>query len=283
MDIEGGIKLTYKLVAIDMDGTLLNSKGTVSDRTRQAIYDAGKRGVYVVLATGRILKSAMNHAVKLNLKRPIISSNGALIVDENKNILYQKPMKTESVRSIIEIGQGENIYFHFYSDDSFYSNIYIEEVINFYNTEDSKKSGDDIKINIFNSVDEITSNKDLDVYKFLFIDDDRKKLDNLKLKLNDVQDISICSSWGNNLEVMEREVSKGRGLEYLCKSLNISANEVIAIGDNENDISMVEFAGLGVAMGNGVEKVKSISDLITSSNDEDGVAKVIEKYILNRR
>lgn len=272
--------MSYKLVAIDMDGTLLNSKGSISDRTRQAIYDASKKGVYIVLATGRILKSAVNHAIELNLNRPIISSNGAVIVDENQNIIYQKPMKSQSVKKITEIGESENIYFHFYDDDSFYSNIYIEEVLNFYNSEESKKNGNEIKFNVFDDVNEIIRNKDINVYKFLFLDDDRSKLDKLKVRLKDIQDISICSSWGNNLEVMDRDVSKGNGLKYLCNKLNISAENVIAIGDNENDISMLKYAGLGVAMGNGVEKAKSISDLITSTNDEDGVAKVIEKYIL---
>ncbi|MDR7870596.1 MAG: Cof-type HAD-IIB family hydrolase [Tissierellaceae bacterium] len=271
--------MSYKLVAIDMDGTLLNSKGTVSDRTRQAIYDASKKGVYVVLATGRILKSAINHSIKLNLNKPIISCNGAIMIDEDKNIIFDKPMKSKSVKEVIEIGQSENIYFHFYDDNSFYSNVYVEEVLNFYNTEESKKSGNEIKVNIFDNAEEIL-NKGINVYKFLFLDDDRDKLNRLKSRLKYIEDINICTSWGNNLEVMDSYVSKGNSLEYLCSHLNISSHEVIAIGDNENDISMIDFAGLGVAMGNGVEKVKSVADIVTSTNDEDGVAKVIEKYIL---
>lgn len=272
--------MSYKLVAIDMDGTLLNSKGQVSDRTRQAVYQAGKKGVYVILATGRILKSAVNHAMELDLNKPIISSNGAVIIDENKEIIYQKPINSKSVKEISEIGQSEDIYFHFYDDANFYSKVYIEEVLNFYNSDESKKRGNEIKINLFENVDEIIRNKDINVYKFLFIDNDRSKLDNLKYKLKDLENINICSSWGNNLEVTDKDVSKGNGLKYLCNKLNISPEDVIAIGDNENDISMIEYAGLGVAMGNGVEKTKSISDLITATNDEDGVAKVIEKYIL---
>ncbi len=272
--------MNYKLIAIDMDGTLLNSRGEVSDRTRQAIYDAGKKGVYVVLATGRILKSAINHAIELELNKPIISSNGAIIVDENKNIIYQRPMVSQSVKSVIEIGQSENVYFHFYDEMSFYSNIYVEDVLNFYNSDEAKKDGTEIKFNIFKKAEEIVSNKSINVYKFLFIDDDEKKLDRLKYRLRDVEDISICSSWANNLEVMDRDVSKGNGLKHLCNKLNILAKDVIAIGDNENDISMIEYAGLGVAMGNGVDEIKSASDLVTSTNDEDGVAKILEKYVL---
>lgn len=271
--------MSYKLVALDMDGTLLNSKGIINDRTRQAIYEASKKGVHIVLATGRILKSAINHSMKLNLHKPIISSNGAIIVDENKDIIFSQPINSITVREIIEIGQSEDIYFHFYDADSFYSNVYIEEVLNFYNAKDSIDNENEIKLIKFNNVDEVLD-KDVDVYKFLFIDEDRKKLNGLKSKLKDIEGISICKSWENNLEVMDKDVSKGNSLRYLCNKLNISAEEVIAIGDNENDISMINYAGLGVAMANGVDKVKSVADIITSSNDEDGVAKVIEKYIL---
>ncbi len=271
--------MNYKLVAIDMDGTLLNSKGLVSDRTRQAIHDASKKGVYVVLATGRILKSAINHSIELNLNKPIISSNGAIIVDEKQNIIYKKPMKFDAVEQVMKIGQSENIYYHFYSEDGFYANTYIEDVLNFYNTEESKNNGREIKVNIFKDYKEIDKNG-INAYKFLFLDDNRSKLDNLKEKLMSIDNISVCSSWGNNLEVMDLEVSKGNSLEYLCNRLNIPSDQVIAIGDNENDISMIKYAGLGVAMGNGVEKTKSVADLIGKTNDEDGVARIIEKYIL---
>lgn len=272
--------MSYKLIAIDMDGTLLNSKGSISDRTRQAIHDASKKGVYIVLATGRILKSAINHSLELRLNRPIISSNGALIVDEKKNIIYEKPMKLEAVEEIVKICQNEDVYYHFYDEDSFYSYVYIEDIMNFYNTRDSKDTEMEIKFNIFNSIDEVTKGKDINVYKFLFLDEDRNKLDRLRLKLGHIEDISFCSSWGNNLEVMDKDVSKGNSLKYLCNLLNIPSEQVIAIGDNENDISMINYAGLGVAMENGVDKVKSVADLIAPTNDEDGVAKIIERYIL---
>lgn len=272
--------MTYKLVAIDMDGTLLNSQGEVSDRTRRAIYEAGKKGIYIVLATGRILKSALNHSIELNINKPIISSNGAVIADENKNIIYERPMKSKAVEAISNIGTSENIYYHFYGKDVFYSNVYIEEVLSFYNTEKSRKEGNDIKLNIFKDISEVINDRNASVYKFLFLDEDRKKLDRLKYQLEGIDDISICTSWGNNLEVMDKEVSKGNSLKYLCDSLNISSKEVIAIGDNENDISMLDYAGLGVAMENGVDIVRSMADLITSTNDKDGVAKVIEEFIL---
>jgi len=270
--------LSYKLVAIDMDGTLLNSEGKISNRTRQAINEASNKGVYIVLATGRILKSALNYSSKLNLNKPIISSNGALIIDENKRVIYEKPMDLNTVKEIVRIGLEEEIYYHFYDEENFYANVYIEDIIKFYNNDDVDKENQ-IRVNIFKDIDDLILDN-INVYKFLFIDNDISRLNSLKYRLNGIKGVSISSSWSNNLEVMDQGVSKGNSLKFLCEKLNISAEEVIAIGDNENDISMIEFAGLGVAMENGVEKVKSAADLVTSSNDEDGVAKVIEKYIL---
>ncbi|MBC8591464.1 Cof-type HAD-IIB family hydrolase [Wansuia hejianensis] len=270
--------MSFKLIAIDMDGTLLNSQNEVSQRTRRAIEAASEKGVYVVLATGRILKSATNYSDDLNLYKPIIASNGALIVDENKNILYEKTMDKSIVEKIIELGTKNQIYYHLYSEDSFYSRVYVEEIAQFYNTKSMAKS--EINFKLFKEPREIIEDKDLKIFKFIFIDEDSDKLNRFRNELNTLGNLNICSSWSNNIEVMDREVSKGNSLRYLSKILNIPREQIIAIGDNENDLSMIDYAGLGVAMGNGEEIVKSAADMITSTNDEDGVAKVIEKYIL---
>lgn len=232
------------------------------------------------MATGRILTSAVNYSEELGLEKPIIACNGAIIVDKSKNIIYQKSINMDTVSIIMEIGKKNNMYYHFYDKNSFYSNIYVEDVVKFYNTRNAKGKGKEIKVNIFNEINEITEKEDLDIYKFIFLDEDRGKLQNLRNRLSEIKDINVCSSWSNNIEVVDKEVSKGNSLRYLCEKLDIQEKQVIAIGDNENDLSMLNYAGLSVAMGNGEEIVKSSADIVTSSNDEDGVAKVIEKYIL---
>lgn len=242
--------MDYKLIAIDMDGTLLNSQNTINKRTRDAILRAGDKGVYVVLATGRLMTSAINYSSKINLKRPIISSNGAVIIDENKNIIFEKHIDPGRIENIAHIADKNDVYYHFYGKDSFYSNKYVEDIIRFYNPADSLEE-EKIKFNLYNHIEDILK-----------------------------KDINICSSWSNNVEIMEKDVSKGNSLKYLCEKLNIHRNEIIAVGDNENDLSMLNFAGLGVSMGNAKENVKSVADIITSTNDEDGVAEIIEKYIL---
>lgn len=268
--------MKYKLLAIDMDGTLLNSNNEVSSRTRLALEKAKSKGVYVVLSTGRILKSAISYARILELKNPIIACNGAVVVDENEKIIHKRPIEMELVEKIAKIAMERKIYYHFYDETKFYSYIKVDEILKFY----SEGNGYfNIDIHIFDSISEL-KDKNTNIYKFLFVDNDKNKLNSFRKELESLGNVSISSSWNNNLEAMGLNVSKGTALEELCKKLNIDPKEVIAIGDSENDISMIRFAGLGVAMGNGNDDVKKNADYITDTNDNDGVAKVIEKFIL---
>ena len=270
--------MDYKLIAIDMDGTLLNSNNEVSDRTRRAILMAGDRGVHIILATGRLLNSAIKYSTRIDLKRPIISSNGAVIVDENEKVIFERRIDKEQIEMITHIAEKNNVYYHFYGRDSFYSNQYVEDIIEFYNPAGVSEE-EKIKFNLYKNIGEVLK-EDVGIYKFIFIDNDRKKLYKLREELKKVENINTSSSWVNNVELMGKDVSKGNSLSYLCEKLSIPREQVIAIGDNENDLSMLNFAGLGVSMGNANEKVRSLADIITSTNDEDGVAKIIEKYIL---
>lgn len=272
--------MKYKLIAIDMDGTLLNSNNEVSDRTRQALKRAMEQGVHVVLATGRLLKSALLYAENLELNNYIVACNGAVIADEFNDIVYKRYIDKNTAVEVMKLAKECGIYYHFYNEYDFYSNIYVEEVVNFYNSSASMFGKPGININIFDKVDDILNNHDINVYKFMFIDDNMNKLSNFKKELNRFNDISMSTSWRNNLEIMSKEVSKGNGIKYLCEKLGIIPEEVITIGDNENDLSMISFAGLGVAMGNGEDIVKKNAKYITATNNEDGVAKVIEKFIL---
>lgn len=269
--------MKYKLVAIDMDGTLLNSQKQISERTRKAIENAKIQGTHIVICTGRILKSALYYSESLGLKNPLIACNGAIIVDEDRNIIYEKALEREKIREISNLAKIEDVYCHFYDKSNFYSNIRSDEVLKFYNEGSSKV---DISVNVFDNIEEIMEMKDLSVYKFIFIDNNRDKLNKLRGKLDKLGNINTTSSWINNIEAMGLNVSKGEALKTLCKSLNIEPEEVVAIGDSENDLSMLKFAGLGVAMDNGDELIKEYANYITDSNDKDGVAKVIEKFIL---
>lgn len=267
--------MRYKIIAIDMDGTLLNSHNQVSLRTRNALARAKEKGVHIVLATGRILRSAKHFSEELELDNPILACNGAIILDENRNVIYNRPLEMDLAKKVMELGRDYNVYYHFYNEETLYSNHYVKEIVDYYSTKTQI-----LDINIFENYNEILDSKNINIFKFLFIDDDIGRLNKLRRDFSTIDGLNITSSWDNNIEVMDFRASKGIGLEYLCNEMNISPDQVIAIGDSENDLPMIKYAGLGVAMGNSDERIKLEADYITETNDEDGVAKVIEKFIL---
>lgn len=271
--------MKYKLIAIDMDGTLLNSDNNISNRTKDAIAKAKEEGVHVVLATGRILKSAVYYANQLELKNPIVASNGGIMIDEHGNVILKNPMNRKSIKEIVKLADDEKIYFHLYDESTFYSSQKVQEILDFY-SEGNKAMEIDLKI--FKSIDDILSSDNLNIYKFIFIDNDLDKLQSFRSKISTIDNINISSSWSNNIEAMGLNVSKGHAIKKLAKRLNINLDEVIAIGDSENDLSMLNIAGLSIAMGNGSDSIKEKVDYITDTNNNDGVAKAIEKFILGK-
>lgn len=269
--------MKYKLIAIDMDGTLLDSENNVSNRTKQAIIKAKEKDVHIVIATGRILKSALHYSKKLDLKNPIVASNGGIMIDEDANVIYKKPLDKQAIREVVDCADKENIYCHLYDESRFYSSRKVQDVLDFY----SEGSGSmKIDLELFEEIDDILIEEDLNIYKLLFIDEDYNKLLSFREKISKVKNINISSSWSNNIEAMALDVSKGEALKKLCEILNIKPEEIMAIGDSENDLSMLNIAGLSIAMGNGSDKIKDKVDYITDTNDNDGVAKAIEKFIL---
>lgn len=274
--------MDYRLIAIDMDGTLLNSHDTVSERTRIVLNKAIDRGINIILSTGRIYKSALHYGHLIGLKNPIIACNGAIISSYNgKEILYERHIDDNIFKDIIELAESNNMYYHFYDLSTFYFRKSNKEFIKYhkYYEENFKKQG--IKLIGFNDPMEII-NGNSSFYKLVFIEDDSQKLKYLREKLEEIKGISVSKSWHNNLEVMNDGVSKGNGLKFLAQMLNIDTKEIVAIGDNENDISMFKVAGLAIAMENGDDIIKNYAHVITDTNDNNGVAKAIEKYVLKR-
>lgn len=275
----GGINMKYKLIAIDMDGTLLNSENDVSNRTKEAIANAKKQGVHVVLATGRILKSAVYYSKKLNLNNPIVASNGGIMVDEYSNVIFKNPLDKKSVKEIVKLADKEKMYCHLYDESKFYSSQKVQEVLDFYS--EANKSME-IDLHLFKDIEDILYKDNFNIYKLIFIDNDLEKLKNFRSKISTIDNINISSSWSNNIEAMGKDVSKGQAIKKLAKRLNIDLQEIIAIGDSENDLSMLNIAGLSIAMGNGSANIKSQVDYVTDTNNNDGVAKAIEKFILEK-
>jgi Cof subfamily protein (haloacid dehalogenase superfamily) len=272
--------MDIKLIAIDMDGTLLNNKNEITNNTQKVLKAAKEKGVKIVLTTGRVLKSALYFSNHLGLESYVIACNGGIIVDNQTNVLFKKPIPKDKMMKIMEIGKEFSVYFHFYNEDTFFTNQYVKEVDEYYSSDHGKFTGQSIGFELYEKNSEILDRMDLDIYKFLFIDQEQEKLIKLRGKLSKIEDISLSSSWENNVEIMNKGVSKGTAISLLCDKLGINSENVMAIGDNENDLSMVEFAGIGVAMGNGNSILKESADFIAPTNEEDGVAYAIQKFVL---
>lgn len=265
----------YKLIAVDMDGTLLNEDKKISKRTYDVISRAKEIGKKVVLSTGRPLKGVMPYVEKLNLVDDddyVITFNGALVQStKDGNIILDLPLSYEDYLGLYKVSRELGVNVHALTDKSVLTpknNPYTE-----------------IESNI-NSIPIIESpvesiDPDTLIVKVMFIDKP-ELLDNAFANLPKwvLDKYTIVRSTPHFLEFLDLRVNKGIGVSAVAEKLGLSKEEVICVGDAGNDLAMIEYAGLGVAMGNATEEVKSVSDYITHTNEEDGVAHVIEKFML---
>lgn len=277
------IILKYKLIAMDMDGTLLNSQKQVTEYTKEVLRKAADRGVKLVVCTGRIFTSAKSYARIIGTKAPIIASNGAYIREKDREeVIYEKYINKEKLLKIIRLSREWGFYPHIYTTDTIYSEKLIHSSLNYSKWNETVPEDEKINIKIVDSLEDIVNEKGEAFLKVVVMaqDDEIERLQQLKNYIRENIDVAVFSSYMNNFEVMDKEVSKGRALEILAGYYNLSKDEIICFGDNENDKTMFEFAGFPVAMGNAEEELKKIAAYVTVSNDEDGVAKAIEKIVL---
>lgn len=268
----GGNKL-YKLVALDMDGTLLNENKKINDRVKKAIADARKKGVKVILSSGRGFKGIEKYVKELQLDELVISLNGAIVTDASgEKLVFNNYMDPDVNRRIIELQKEYDIF----SINFIGEKMYVEEL--------NEKA---MYFATFEGVEVIAVGNMLEFYnaqpisKMLMIEKHEKFLVFKQKLIEELGEyVNATFSLPDFLEVYNINVNKGIVLHKIAEYYGLKREEVIAIGDGENDISMIQYAGLGVAMENAMDLVKNSADLIAKSNVEDGVALVIEKYIL---
>ena len=288
----------YKLVAIDLDGTLLNSYGEVSNENKQAIKSAINNGVEIVLSSGRIGDSVESIAHDLSANNYYISGNGSMLYNmQEDKIEYENFIEKEKMLKLIKICEENSIYYSIYTENMVITKS-LKYNVAFYNYENSKKAFDkrtniNIVQNIYEYVKNLKNNKFLkiticDDSEIIFsrIIDKFKKINNI-----DVLDVAHMSrkiiKEGTEevpveyyyTEITNKNVDKWTAIEILIKKLNIKREEVIAIGDNMNDKLMIKNAGIGVAMGQANPKIKEIADFITPDNNNNGVANILNKLI----
>lgn len=277
--------MKYKMVCIDMDGTLLNSRKVVSEKNREAIKKAKEKGVKVVVSTGRLFSNAAFYSQLLGVEAPVIAANGAVVrVKETDEIIYECVLEKSECYKILELINKYRVIAHFHTVDTIFCNSIVSYLVekklmgNNYHPNYKIKS---IIVKGKNQWDEVFEKYEGQIVKCILFSFDSKKIKKFKEEVRIIGGLACFGSGRRSLEINAKNVSKGNAVEVLSKYLGINREDIICIGDNENDISMIEYAGLGVAMGNGIESLKSKADYITLTNDEDGVANVIDKFILN--
>jgi 5-amino-6-(5-phospho-D-ribitylamino)uracil phosphatase len=245
------IRPDIKLIALDMDGTLLNEHHEVSDENIQAIKEVEKKGVHVVLSTGRSLKTARDYVISLQLSSYLVTVNGSEIWGPNGELVDRNLVSSEHIQWMYDLSRKHKAKFWAISSEENWNNNMPEDILS------------------------------LEWLKFGFHIEEDEIRDKVLKELKDKGIFEISNSSLKNIEVNAFGINKARGLEKVCRLLGITMDNVMAVGDSLNDIAMITDAGLGVAMGNAQDAVKEASDDITGKNTESGVAQAIRKWVLS--
>lgn len=266
----------YKLIAIDMDGTLLKDDKTITLRNKEALAKANSLGIKIVLTSGRPIQGIKNYLEELNLRGKddyVISLNGALICRcEDYSVLSSnETLKGRDLKYIFNKVKDLNTYVHAFKER--------EDLVN---NESKFSKNEEKRINLkVRVVDFMKDIQDDEEILKVVLEEEKEVLDRVQAQLPKelFEQFTVIRSLDFMLEFMKKGCNKATGIEKLAQHLGIDSSEVIAIGDAVNDKEMIGYAGLGVAMGNAEEDIKNLADFVTKSNEEDGVAYVIEKFI----
>jgi Cof subfamily protein (haloacid dehalogenase superfamily) len=266
----------YKLIAIDMDGTLLKDDKTITLKNKEALAKANSLGIKIVLTSGRPIQGIKNYLEELNLRGKddyVISLNGALICRcEDYSVLSSnETLKGRDLKYIFNKVKDLNTYVHAFKER--------EDLVNI---ESKFSKNEEKRINLkVRVVDFMKEVQDDDEILKVVLEEEKEVLDRVQAQLPKelFEQFTVIRSLDFMLEFMKKGCNKATGIEKLAQHLGIDSSEVIAIGDAVNDKEMIGYAGLGVAMGNAEEDIKNLADFVTKSNEEDGVAYVIEKFI----
>ncbi|SFK10697.1 hypothetical protein SAMN04487936_107130 [Halobacillus dabanensis] len=281
------------MIAVDLDGTLLNSKNQISSKNVEAIREAQGEGVEVVIATGRAEFDVRRLISGLKLNTWIIAANGATIHRPDGSLFYSVPMEQKDVHQILAWLEEENFYYEAIDDHSILTPLNGKELLQI--ELDRIKSANP-KADIgqlekaiekqfsqhgFLHVDSYKEIVDADqkIYNILAFSFDKDKLKKGWEKFHSNPDLTLVSSADHNFEMEHRWASKGLAVEKLAAKLNLSLEKTAVIGDSLNDLSMISMAGYSAAMGNAKEQVKEASRFLTRTNDEDGVAHAIRHFL----
>ncbi|GFP74163.1 Cof-type HAD-IIB family hydrolase [Clostridium fungisolvens] len=274
--------MKYKLICLDMDGTLLSSPSTISEENRNAVLQAYNKGIKIAITTGRLFTSAKYYADLIGIKVPIVASNGAYVREKDREeVIYKSSLNDDQLRRIYEVIKKYDLLTYFNTHDTLISESVVGESHGY--KVNNKELPEERRIKFDEGTDfkEAFKRHEGEILKAICVEEaDIDRLMKAKAELRQYKDLEVVSSWTNNFEVMNAGTSKGNAVKNLAEMLGIKQEEIICIGDSENDLSMIRYAGLGIAMGNAPDEIKKEADYVTDTNVNSGVAKAIEKFVL---
>ncbi|WP_276354894.1 Cof-type HAD-IIB family hydrolase [Cohnella caldifontis] len=266
--------MPYRLMAMDLDDTLLTDDLTVTETTKEAMRKAIAQGIHLTIATGRMFDSARQIAGQVGLNVPIITYQGSLIKNLlDESVLYERSVPADAAVRLCEYCRERGLHLQTYIDDKLYAPEENDKLRTY-----AKQSNIPYTI-----VPDFASLVAASKNTKLVIIDEPAYLDGIMPELRDLMgpDVHLTKSKSNYLEALHREGTKGHALRFLAAHYGIPMEETIAVGDAWNDREMIEAAGLGVAMANAVPGLKELADYVTPvSNNDDGVRHVLEKFVL---
>lgn len=275
-------KSRIRMIGLDLDGTLLNENKELTEYTRTVLRRAIEKGVVVLAATGRPVTGVPEDLLEFPGMRYVIASNGGRIVDwQEKKTLYSCPVSYELAIKILKIFERYDTLKEIYYEGQGY--VQTDELARVECYVRKRPMADYIRstrIGVQSLWDKVHEMEGHGMDKVHAIFSDEEEMKEAEVQIRRLGDLAVTSALGHNLEVNAPGIDKGQGLLRLGRYLGISREEIMACGDGGNDLAMICAAGIGVAMANAADEVKAAADYITLSNEEDGAAKAIEKFVL---
>ena len=276
------------LIALDMDGTLLNEEGVISRENTEAILHAQSLGHIVMIATGRSYMDAERQLRLAGLECPVVSLNGAVVTLPDRTIAASTPLNKEDIIPLLRwMNEIPELYYEVYTEDNVYveldKRVRLEKLSALKDDEVPEEVSWLLKamidqqfqqaaVTYVESMEEIWSKEDTLIYKTLAFSLNRELLKEASTRFASIPGLIITASHVNNIEINHKDANKGNGVGMLAAHYGIPAGEVAVMGDSYNDLPMFEMAGYRIAMENAAPILKETADFITLSNTEHGVA-----------
>ncbi|MCT6812477.1 MAG: Cof-type HAD-IIB family hydrolase [Lactobacillus helsingborgensis] len=285
-----------KLVACDLDGTLFNSNMTISEENAAAIKLAQENGIEFLVATGRSPQQSRKNMREYGLKTGFININGALVYDANEQLQVKHQLPNEKAKLIAHILLKNQLYFELVTADKIYSNDISKRVVNLARSLMSLNPGVTFKkavataagsnamlsMTLVEDFDQLLADPKTEIMKIISFDaHGPAAFSSAKKEIMSLGGVAVTSSAAANIEINDIKAQKGPALLDYARKKGFKKEEVAAIGDNLNDASMIRDAGVGVAMANAVPAIKKLAQVKTKSNDDNGVAYILKKFIKN--